>query len=130
MKDYCAPSSNGHCSCRKFGADPDACERGIELIDMPVRLPDDILLKLAMLAHRENIPLNELMVGALALAVAEQARRHQCARSRNKREGEYMGRYHGKVYRSLNQWLRLVRDIGLLERRHLYGIRAKADRRG
>lgn len=28
MKNYCAPSSNGQCSCRKFGADPNNCEHG------------------------------------------------------------------------------------------------------
>lgn len=33
MKDYCAPSSNGQCSCRKFGADPNDGERAMTYHD-------------------------------------------------------------------------------------------------
>lgn len=72
---------------------------GAEDIDMPIRLDHATLLALAVRAHDMRIPLNDLVVHALELAVI----RHSLSlrgTSRNRREGRYVGNHRGGHLRS------------------------------
>lgn len=76
-------------------------------IDVPVRVDDSVALRLAMHAHESGVTLNDLMV-ALVTDMVE--RSHAAApRSRNAREGHYVGSWRGCHVRSPGAWPTLSR---------------------
>jgi hypothetical protein len=77
-------------------------------IDVPFRVDDAVALKLAMLAHADGVTLNELMVAILTHMVSA----HRVIRSRNAREGHYVGRWRGSHVRSTETWASYGRRDG------------------
>lgn len=97
-----------------------------EYIDVPLKLDNDVALELALFAHDTHRTMSDLVIDILKDSARNWGREHAPVRqSRNAREGDYKGRHQGMNYRSIRRWLRLVRDVGFLEHRHLYGIRRK-----
>lgn len=72
MKDYCAPPSNGQCSCRKFGADPDDCSRGIPALTDTERGHLAAAVECVIAAYEE-----ELAIVRRERDLAESAARHE-----------------------------------------------------
>jgi hypothetical protein len=62
-----------------------------------LRLDGDVMLTLAMVAHENNVTLNELTVAIMSDFIF---RRHFVMPSRNRREGKYVGKHRGRHLRS------------------------------
>ena len=70
-------------------------------IEIPIRLENDVALKLAMFAHDVRVTLNDLVVNILEDSAAGWALRRRRG-SRRDREGVYVGKCAGKHYRAHN----------------------------
>lgn len=57
-------------------------------INVPIRLDDDVLLKLAKIAHASDVTMNDLCLAIMSDFIAQ---RRATAGSRNRREGYYAG---------------------------------------
>lgn len=104
-------------------------------IVVPLRLGDDVLLKLAKIAHEADVTMNTLVVTIMAMTLEDYRRAR--ATSRNARQGRYVGVYRGRHLRSNTAffyfgqpdnsvaWL-LAADRGMKLRARRPGYTAKA----
>jgi adenine deaminase len=104
-------------------------------IEVPLRLDDDTIVKLAKVAHEARLTLNDAVLSILAWYLSERSR---TPRSRNQREGRYVGTaraghlrsnsafmYYGKPDSSV-AWLLATQRNGKPLKAHRPGYTAKA----